>query len=292
MAANLDRELLGDYVDGELDDNARVAVAVKLADSPDDTAIVEQYRLQDRAIQDAFGPVLDEPIPEKLLNVVRRTASPKPENDNQGAAKPWHLQPVWRLAAVAAVLFLIVGAGSGGWVMRGYQETQSLNKLLIQQFVRSASDAYVLYDRDTDRRPSTKTERMKEFVAWLYESFGNDFTPPQLQAEGFKFAGGRLLPSVGGPAAQMTYTNRENQRVTLYFVKGGESPNPIEAAANIIAQTFNGFETFFVQDDKRSIYVWDQAPLKYAMVAEMKREDLSVLTEDVLSRLISNLEEK
>lgn len=284
MSSVFDREILSDYVDGRLDDDARVSVAVHLAENPEDAAIVEQYRSHGDQLRLAAESILHEPVPDRFREIVR-TASAADNIElldtaySRGSWAPWQIA-----ASVAVILFFVAGAFGIGWMARGQQETAQLNSLLVQQFVRSASDAYLLYDLDTDRQPAVRTERMKEFVAWLYDTFGDDFTPPGLDAEGFEFSGGRLLPSTTGHAAQMIYTGTDNRRVTLYFVKS-EPDNPIESALNLVAETVDGFQTYFVQDDNRSIYVWDRAPARYALVAEMERQDLSDLTKGVLARL-------
>ena len=173
---SLDREILSEYVDGQLDDDARISVAVHLAENSGDAEIVEQYRLQSQAIDAAFASILREPVPEELIRTVRGGTVEK--------EKPIFfegLRPGWIIAGAFASLLLLVGSGAIGWVARGTHEAEQLNAMMIQQFVRTASDAYTLYDRDTDRGGDFRTERMKEFVAWLYESFGNDFTPPKLE---------------------------------------------------------------------------------------------------------------
>lgn len=278
--SSLDREILSEYVDGQLDDDARISVAVHLAENSGDAEIVEQYRLQSQAIDAAFASILQEPVPDELIRTVRRgTAEMQKPRIFEG------LRPGWVLAGAFASLLLLVGSGALGWIVRGTHEAEQLNALMIQQFVRTASDAYTLYDRDTDRSGDLRTERMKEFVAWLYESFGKDFTPPKLEDAGFDFAGGRLLPSVLGPAAQITYIDKDDRRLTLYFVKGAANGH-IESITQFIPQKFGEFETYFFQDDKRSVYFWDRKPLKYALVSEMKRDDLFELTEGIVSQLI------
>ena len=188
------------------------------------------------------------------------------------------------LIGVAASVMLFLAGIAGGWYYRGYQETARLNAMVIQQFVRSAANAYVLYDRDTDRGGKFRSERMKDFVQWMYDSFGDKFTPPKLDSNGFSFAGGRLLPTAVGPAAQMTYRDQEDRRVTLYFVKGRNNDYAGDMAA-FKPQRFGDFDTFFLQDDDRSIYFWQRAPLQYAVVGEMEQSELSKVTEDIVGQL-------
>lgn len=278
-ALALDREILSEYVDGQLDDNARVNVATHLAEHPADAEVVDEYRRQTTAINAAFDPILQEPVPDDLIEIVRKGRSGSLESDGRDGNRA-----KWMLMGVAASVVLFLAGIAGGWYYRGYQETARLNAMVIQQFVRSASNAYVLYDRDTDRGGDFRSERMKDFVQWMYDSFGDNFTPPKLEAIGFSFAGGRLLPTAVGPAAQMSYRDEENRRVTLYFVKGEKTEYASDMSA-FKPQRFGKFDTFFLQDDKRSIYFWQRSPLKYALVGEMEQSELSKVTEDIVGQL-------
>lgn len=124
---NLSEEKLMAYVDGELDAAGRLAVEEAMRADPEVASAVAKARaLRDR-IRQAYAPVLDEPVPARLLaaasgaeaeagadgsgNVVKlRTARP---------AEPAHVRswrwPQW--AAVAASLAL--GIWMGPWLHDG-----------------------------------------------------------------------------------------------------------------------------------------------------------------------------
>ena len=78
--------------------------------------------------------------------------------------------------------------------------------------------------------------------------------------------------------------DKDDRRLMLYFVKGAANGH-IESITQFIPQQFGEFKTFFFQDDKRSVYFWDRKPLKYALVSEMKRDDLSELTAGIVAQL-------
>lgn len=67
-------EMVMAYVDGELDpaDAARVEAAI--AGDPDLAAAVARHRALRRRLGAAYAPVLDEPVPERLLAAARREA--------------------------------------------------------------------------------------------------------------------------------------------------------------------------------------------------------------------------
>ena len=71
-------------------------------------------------------------------------------------------------------------------------------------------------------------------IAWLSKRLEADVRPPELDAEGFAFVGGRLLPgnalSANGTlsAAQFMYENANGRRVTLYVRNAGEDERRFE----------------------------------------------------------------
>ena len=226
-----------------------------------------------RRLREKLGPASD------LVQTVRG-GRPQIAEKRQFVKK----RAVWLAASgLAASIFLTLG-GAGGWILRGQHETEKLNALMIQQFMSTAADAYGLYASDIDPRTDDRTQRIKSFVAQLYESFGDDFTPPGLEAAGFDFAGGRLVPSARGPAAQLNYADKDDRRVALFLVRGVTS-GPIARMSDFAPQKFGTLEAIFVQNETRSIYFWERKPLKYALVSEMKRKDLSILVNDIVAQL-------
>ena len=55
-------------------------------------------------------------------------------------------------------------------------------------------------------------------LADMAETLGMPIAAPELDAFGYRFIGGRLLPSTSGaPAAQLMYENAEGRRFMLYI---------------------------------------------------------------------------
>jgi len=66
----IDHEALNRYVDGELDPETRRKVERHLAENPGDEERVRAYQAQSAALHRAYAHVLDEPIPDRLLDTV------------------------------------------------------------------------------------------------------------------------------------------------------------------------------------------------------------------------------
>jgi hypothetical protein len=116
------------YADDELDAQTRAAVEAAMASDPDISRRIAQHKALRSQVHSAFKKVLDEPVPARLLQVVRSESS-GPRKDN---LVPLRRRQVWLWAwpqwsAIAASLIVGVIAGwlalarfgTGPVVMRG-----------------------------------------------------------------------------------------------------------------------------------------------------------------------------
>ena len=67
-----DRDLQA-YVDGELDTERRAEVRAALQRDPTLRAIVNRYQAQRRGLRRLYDPVLNEPLPEGLEKLLRKS---------------------------------------------------------------------------------------------------------------------------------------------------------------------------------------------------------------------------
>ena len=109
-----DEEMLGAYVDGELDDAAREAFERALAADPELARRVETQRRLRLALDSAFAPTLDEPLPERLLRAAQGhgPGTVVPMRTLTGRATRWQAPHWWAMAAS-----LVVGAVLGRQVL-------------------------------------------------------------------------------------------------------------------------------------------------------------------------------
>ncbi len=114
---NLTDETLMAYVDGELDDEVRAAVEAAMASNPAVARRVAQQRALRERLRATFDRVLDEPVPERLLDASRSApmggaqvadlAARRAERvDARG--RRWAL-PQWAAMAASLVLGVFVG---------------------------------------------------------------------------------------------------------------------------------------------------------------------------------------
>jgi hypothetical protein len=121
-------ETLMAYVDGELDDTSRASVEAAMQQDPDiGKRIARQRALRDK-LQGAFAAVLEEPVPNRLIQAARgqtakgpaETAARGPVVDlslaREAAQRKNYAGPLrWQPAAIAASLLLGLGLGFLAW---------------------------------------------------------------------------------------------------------------------------------------------------------------------------------
>lgn len=196
-----DRDTLMAYVDGQIDPARRADVEAWIAHDAQTAAQIQALRAQNQSLRDALAPMLDEPVPARLL---RRPPG--------AASRPW-------LRAASVALWLGVGAAAGSLATRGLQEggpSVVAQGEGIQHFVRQAELAYAVYTPDA-RRP-VEVRDGSDLVAWLSRRLQRPLVAPEALPGGLVLMGGRLLPGVSGkPAAQLMYQDAQGRRVTVYL---------------------------------------------------------------------------
>jgi len=105
-------EILSAYADGEVDAATRAALEAALATDPQLAQRVAHHRALRARVRDAFTPVLEEPVPERLLATVRgaapglRTGNVVPLKQRPRARWTW---PQWGAMAASLVVGVLLG---------------------------------------------------------------------------------------------------------------------------------------------------------------------------------------
>jgi hypothetical protein len=116
-------ETLMAYADGEVDEATRAIIEAAMRENPEVRRRIAEHRALREAMQGAFSAVLDEPVPQRLIDAARgQTATPARGHvvDLAGARKaaagqvPGRLRS-WQPAAMAASVLVGVALGYVGW---------------------------------------------------------------------------------------------------------------------------------------------------------------------------------
>lgn len=245
-----DRDTLMAYVDGQIDPARRAAVDRYLEQEAQTGAgaaslanEVAALQLQNQALRDALAPLLDEPVPSRLL---LRPAAP---------ARHW-------VRAAAVALWLGVGAVAGSLATRGLQgdtSTVVAQNEGMMHFVHQAELAYAVYTPDA-RRP-VEVRDGSDLTTWLSRRLQRPIVAPDALPAGLVLMGGRLLPGMPGkPAAQLMYQDAQGHRVTVY----------LRAMAKPTAET-----AFRIVESKgATTFYWVDRDWGYALTGDLPRARL------------------
>lgn len=188
------------YVDGELSPQRRSEVERYLDEHPEARERVHRYQALNDALRRQYEPVLDEPVPDRLLR--RATARSVFSRRNVAAAIGW----------------MLLG-GAVGAVTQNQLASRQL-AVIESDLIRPAAFAHVIYAPEVRHPVEVSADQEAHLVSWLSKRLHTDIRAPSLIEIGYHLVGGRLLPSTNRMAAQFMYENPAGQRVTLYVRTG------------------------------------------------------------------------
>ena len=239
------------YVDEQLSPEARRRVEERLATNPEAKRQAADYALIRDGLRELYAPVLQEPIPERML---------RPE-----APRRWLLA----LGAAAAGVFLTL---IGAWFGMQFERGAGSFLAVVPHTVREAAMAYAVYAPEVRHPVEVPGDQEQHLVSWLTKRMGVQVRAPRLDGLGFLLLGGRLLSSDDGPGALLMYEDQEGKRVILYAC-------PTEEDGRDTALRF-------AQDQGVSVVYWTEGPLSYALAGELERTGLQALAESAYRQIV------
>ena len=271
------------FVDGQLTPERQREIEAYLASRPDEAQRADIYRAQKRELRALFDPVLNEPLPQRVLDAARPRT-------------PWYLQ---RIAAGIAIALI---SGAAGWGLRGGVSSESPSTVLSQQgpasitmasatgFAQRAAVAHAVYSPEQRRPVEVDAAHEDQLIAWLSKRMGAPMKPPHLQVVGYALEGGRLLPGGQGPVAQFMYRDEAGSRLTLYVSNEvGDLAAPAGDVASSVSSTASGKNTGtafrFAREGKVNVFYWVEGPFGYAISADADRAALARVSGEVYRQL-------
>lgn len=252
---HIDESLLSAWVDGQLDgpehEAERASVEAWLRDHPEDAAKVRLWAADAQALRMRLSPLLEEPVPPRLQQLVLRHA-PAPRR--------------WALAAAISGVFLLGGLIGAAltWQLQERRGT-ALAAGTASGWVQRAALAHSVYVPEP--RHAVEVKAQEEHLArWLTRRIDVPVKLFDLRAQGFELVGGRLLPDGPGKSAQLMYQDTQGLRVTVYLRKP-EKGTP--AAFRYERQGDVG------------MFYWVESGAGYALVGNLPREQLLALAEAI-----------
>ena len=104
-------------------------------------------------------------------------------------------------------------------------ESRSEKPSDLVRFTNDALLAYELYTVEVRHPVEVTGDQRPHLVQWLSKRLGAPVQAPELDKQGLKLVGGRLLPGPTGPSAFFMYENPSGERFTLYcgHISNGET---------------------------------------------------------------------
>ncbi|PXA91554.1 hypothetical protein DMC47_25360 [Nostoc sp. 3335mG] len=189
------------YVDGVLDGHRRAEVEAVLNAQPELRARVARDIEARDALRAALAGMADEPVPSELslTHVIERRG--------RRDWRRWTLP----LQGAAAAMLLVIG-GAGGWMMHASQQQPTVG---IAALAEEAKQSYAVYAPDAGRPVEIAASDAPQFVQWASRRLDRPVAVPDLSAAGYRFLGGRVVPTPHGAAVMFMYDNVAGQRLTL-----------------------------------------------------------------------------
>jgi anti-sigma factor RsiW len=216
------------YVDGELPDDRCANVEAWLKAHPDDAARVTAWRAMADRLQQRYGGVANESVPQRL-ELERIIGRPRR----------------WIWGAIAASVIAFLAGGAAGWAARSASATPAV----LASFTDDALEAHRLYVVEVRHPVEVVAAERQHMQQWLSKRVGYAVSPPDLEKTGLKLVGGRLLPGPAGPAAFFMYEGPSGDRFTIYSSR---------------AKTAN-MQMHYVAQSNDAAMFWSESGVGYAL---------------------------
>lgn len=256
------------WLDGELPEERLADVERHLADHPEVAQRFERYRSQRAMLGQCFGPLIDQPLPDRLTPPFTAREHPVSTPSRWSVAR-WGRGALWG-TAVAASLLVFVAGGASGWLLR--DRMAGAGEPPTAAFIADAVAAHRVFSVEVRHPVEIGVEEEAHLVNWLSKRLGKNMRCPKVTRGGYQLIGGRLLADSAGPVALYMYEDAAGRRITLY----------IRPAPNTSGSAFR-----FAQDGGVRALYWQDNGLALAVTGELDRDTLSGVAEEVYGALNS-----
>jgi anti-sigma factor RsiW len=237
------------YADGLLDRDPerKREVEAYLQKRPKEAARVRDYTDQNDEIRRLYGPLLAEPVPERL----------KAALDNRPGTTLGYIA----LAAIAASLLL--AGGVTGWMIGKSGRSAGWP---AQAFVEQAMTTYLRPHLAADSGTAGAVEGAIQPLNWLSQHTAWQLQLPDLTPQGFSLVDKRLITTDGPEAAQVTYATPSGQRLSLFLRPRWQEEAP---------------QFHFAENEGVTMVYWLDGALVYALVGQLGRQEMLAVVQAV-----------
>jgi anti-sigma factor RsiW len=195
-------ELLGAYVDGELD--AENAHAVERLIAGDAWAREKVARLRET------NTLLRAACDERIYAAAATPGRPSAAGRRLMRARRYG----WAVAA--SLLIGMVGFGAAMWPGGTHSD-----------LVDEIAEYHAVYSHETDHLVEVPADRSDELMRWLGNRIERRLVAPDLASAGLHFVGGRMLVIDSRPVAQLMYTRDRGLPIAVCVARTDRNASPL-----------------------------------------------------------------
>lgn len=249
----VENELMA-FVDGRLDAERAAHIEHQAQHDHELAATLAALRTQQQALRASLDPVLDEPIPVRLL---RTKLNPPFSWPRVAAAMAW------------IAFGVILGSQFSHEILSSKKSLAPAHAAQdLPRFVHQAVVAYGVFAPEMRHPVEMRSAEAQTLNTWLSKRLQREMQAPDLTRLGFSLMGGRLLPGeTNKPAAQFMYEDRQGQRITMYL-RGMAEPTAETAFR-------------FVQQGSVNTFYWVEGDWGYALSGELSRNQLLQIAQTI-----------
>lgn len=210
---------------------------------------VAAYRLQNAALTRAYGGIVDQPAPARLLDVL----------DNQAGNRQSRAAPRLRMAASLAAVLV---SGGLGWYAGGLGDQPDIDTTVLMDVVKDSGLA------STDNRTPGAAGAAFDLatIAGTVDRASLEIPAPDLAREGFTFVARERITRKDREVLALTYRSADNQSVRILIAPRLSQPHqPIRLE----------------RQGDLSMGYWTDGGLAIALIGRLDESDTRELAESV-----------
>ena len=242
---------INDYVDGRMDEVRAAAFERVLSTDPEIAARVFAYKSLNDGISGLYDPVMQEPVPDKLRDVLE--------------AKPRRRWGATLLRAASYFFVLLAGIGGGWWG----QDRLTSDDYLLKPVVRQALLTYDLA-RERTKIDATLAGTVEDEIpiGFLPASSSIPARLPTLRRWEFRPVAISSSAGTTGSTINVTYRDKKDEIVTLHVQQ-------LDKRLEI--------PVVFAEGEKHPTLYWIDGSLVYVLVSDKSKDELVAIARDIYS---------
>jgi anti-sigma factor RsiW len=227
-------ELIGAYIDGELDSEAAREVERLIKSDPEARQTAENFREVSALLRAACGEQVyaggaAQPMIMSGAGIERRRLLRR------------------RLIYATGASVAVAAAFAGGvFVTGGFRSD-------VDKLVDELAEYHAVFSRETDHLTEIPAARADEIANWLGARLQRRLVIPDLSGAGLQFAGGRMLVVDARPVAALLYTRARGLPVAVCVARLDGGPSAVQVS----------------KEGQQRIAVWQDGTYAYVVVGEL-----------------------